>query len=166
MDRHVGVVETGASGPIRFLQGRLDVGEPKAPPVIAAVKADAEAAARRGEVVLVDAPPGTSCPVIEAVRGADLVLLVAEPTPFGLHDLNLALEMVRALELRAALVINRSNGFEGAIEELADGAGIEIVARIPDDRRIAEAYSVGELAVSAVPGTFDLFADLWQRLSR
>jgi MinD superfamily P-loop ATPase len=164
--RPIGVIESGTAGPIRFWQGQLNVGEPKAPPVIAAVKAEAMRSSRDKEVVLIDAPPGTSCPVIEAVRGADLVLLVAEPTPFGLHDLSLALEAVQALGLPAALVINRANGLDNAVQELAAKAGIEIVARIPDDRRIAEAYSVGELAVSAVPGAFDLFVGLWQRLAR
>lgn len=96
--RAIGVLESGVAGPggaIGFAHGRLDVGEAKAPPVIAAVTALADVPT--GEVTIIDAPPGTSCPVIAAVRGADLVMLVAEPTPFGVHDLRLAVEMVEAV---------------------------------------------------------------------
>jgi MinD superfamily P-loop ATPase len=164
--RAVGVLESGRAGvgaKIGFAHGRLNVGEAKAPPVVEAVAALADVPT--GEVTIIDAPPGTSCPVIAAVRGADLVLLVVEPTPFGLHDLRLAVEMVGVLRQRAALVINRSDGHDHEVEELAREHGLEILARIPDDRRIAEAYARGELPVTVVPGLFRIYADLWRRIS-
>ena len=111
-DRPIGVVDTGwalrtdsgqADG-IAFVQGRLNVGEPVAPPLIRAVKKLAIA----DGVAIMDAPPGTSCPVVTTVRDADYVLLVTEPTPFGLNDLRLAVEMIRHLDLRHGVVINRS----------------------------------------------------------
>jgi MinD superfamily P-loop ATPase len=164
--RAVGVLESGIAGvaaAVGFAQGRLNIGEAKAPPVIEAVVA--LAAVPTGEVTIIDAPPGTSCPVIAAVRGADLVLLVAEPTPFGVHDLRLAVEMVKALEQRAALVINRSGGHDEEVEEVAREHGLEILARIPDDRRIAEAYARGELPIAVVPGLFRTYSDLWRRIA-
>jgi MinD superfamily P-loop ATPase len=101
--RPMGVVEQGRAGKVVFVQGRLDVGEAMAPPVIREVL---KAAPKEGTVI-VDAPPGTSCPVIESVKGADVVLLVTEPTPFGLHDLKLAVGMVRALGIPFAVAVNR-----------------------------------------------------------
>ncbi len=164
--RSIGVLESGRAGQggaIGFAHGRLNVGEAKAPPVIEAVMELAEVP--NGEVTIIDAPPGTSCPVIAAVRGADLVLLVAEPTPFGVHDLRLAVEMVEALGQRAALVINRSDGHDEEVEAVAREHGLEILARIPDDRRIAEAYARGELPITVIPGLFRIYADLWRKVA-
>jgi MinD superfamily P-loop ATPase len=110
------------------------------------------------DVVLIDAPPGTSCPVIEAVRGSDLVVLVTEPTPFGLHDLELAVEMVRALDLRCVVVVNRADLGDDRVHRYCAAEGLEIVLELPNDRRIAEAYARGELLFDAIP-------DLEQRLS-
>jgi MinD superfamily P-loop ATPase len=90
---------------------------------------------------------------------------VVEPTPFGLHDLGLAVEMLDALRQHAALVVNRSDGHDAGVEELAGERGLEIVARIPDDRRVAEAYARGELPVSVVPGLFRIYTELWRRVS-
>jgi MinD superfamily P-loop ATPase len=161
--RRVGVIEAGRAGIIGFAQGRLDVGEAKAPPVIDAVTALADRPT--GEVTLIDAPPGTSCPVIAAVRGADLVLLVAEPTPFGAHDLKLAVETLEAIARPAAVVLNRSDGHDAEVEAICGQHGLEIVARIPDDRRIAEAYAQGHTPVTVVPGLFRLYHELWRRVS-
>jgi len=141
----IGRLETGHAGPIRFVRGVLNVGEPMSPPVIKAVKA----AAPEADVVIADAPPGTSCPVIESVRGADFVLLVTEPTPFGFHDLKLAVEMVEALGLPCGVVINRAT-FDGhETHSYCAARGIPILEEIPDDRKLAEAYSRGELACEA-----------------
>ena len=101
--REMGKLETGNAGPIRFVRGLLNIGEAMSLPVIKEVRA----AVPKAELVIVDAPPGTSCPVIESVRGCDFVLLVTEPTPFGLNDLKLAVEMVRALGLPFGIVINK-----------------------------------------------------------
>jgi len=154
--RPIGTLRKGRSGAIEFCEGRLNVGEAMSPPAIRAVKA----AALQAEWVILDAPPGTSCPVIETVRGCDLVLLVTEPTPFGLYDLKLAVEMVRALQLRLAVVINRSDAGDDRVRRWCRRRRIAILAEIPDDRAVAEAYSRGEMACEAVPG----FAERMQGL--
>ncbi|MBU0717226.1 MAG: ATP-binding protein [Planctomycetes bacterium] len=154
--REVGLLETGRAGPIWFVQGTLNIGEAKSPPVIRAVKA----AAPEVNLAIIDAPPGTSCPVIESLRGCNSVVLVTEPTPFGLNDLKLAVEMVRALEVPFAVVINCAGIGDLAVQEYCSREGIKVLAEIRDDRRIAEAYSRGELVCEALPEYAALFDNL------
>jgi MinD superfamily P-loop ATPase len=154
--REIGLLEVGHAGPIHFVHGLLNVGEAMSPPVIRAVKA----AAAEADLVLVDAPPGTSCPVIESVRDADYVVLVTEPTPFGLNDLKLAVEMVRVLELRFGVVINRAGSGDDEVLHYCHRDGIRILAEIEDDRRIAEAYSRGEMICEVLPDYRARFAEL------
>ena len=154
--RGIATVMAGHKGSLRYFQGLLNIGEAMSPPVIRAVKEEAPEA----ELVIVDAPPGTACPVVEAVRGCDHVLLVTEPTPFGLHDLELALETVRSLEIPCEVVINRAGLNGSATEEFCRQRGVEIVAEFPDSRRVAEAYSRGELASEKDPEIRDLFRSL------
>jgi MinD superfamily P-loop ATPase len=96
-----------------------------------------------GETVIVDAPPGTSCPVVEAVRGADFVLLVTEPTPFGLHDLRLAYELTQALALPAGVIVNRDGIGDGGVDDFCAKIGLPVLLRIPLDREIAEGLAQG-----------------------
>jgi MinD superfamily P-loop ATPase len=103
------------------------------------------------EVVIVDSAPGTSCPVVAAVEGVDWVVLVTEPTPFGLNDLGLAVEMTRSLRLRTGVVINRDGLGDDRIDRFCASTGIPIIGRIADDRRVAEAYSRGDLPLSSLP---------------
>ena len=154
--RELGKLETGQAGPIQFVQGLLNIGEAMSPPLIREVKA----AAPDVDLVIVDAPPGTSCSVIESVRGCDFVLLVTEPTPFGLNDLKLAVEMIRALKLPFGVVINRADLGDRETHLYCQGNGIGILAEIPDDRQIAEAYSRGEMACEAIPKYGSVFARL------
>jgi MinD superfamily P-loop ATPase len=123
------------------------------------------ATADGADVVLIDAPPGTSCPVIESVRGSDLVVLVTEPTPFGLNDLRLAVEMVRALGLPAVVAVNRMGIGDDRVHRYCAEESLDVVLELPNDRRIAEAYARGELLVDALP---DLRAELraaWKRIA-
>ncbi len=136
--------------------GLLAIGEAMSPPVIAAVKK----AAPDVDVLVIDSPPGTSCPVIESLRGSDIVLLVTEPTPFGLNDLKLAVAMVRTLKLPLAVVINRADAGDDRTRRYCQEETIDILAEIPDDRRVAQAYSRGELACDAVPEYRQLYSDL------
>jgi MinD superfamily P-loop ATPase len=155
-----GTVTTSGAGRFTLVTGVLAVGEAKPVPVTKATLARADGA----DIVLIDAPPGTSCPVIEAVRGSDLVVLVTEPTPFGLNDLRLAVEMVRALGLRAVVAVNRIGLGDDRVHRYCADEGLDIVLELPDDRRIAEAYARGELLVDALP---DLRAELraaWERI--
>jgi len=156
-----GTVEVGSAGAVRFVHGLLNVGEPMSPPVIRAVKAAAPA----GDLVILDVPPGTSCPVIESVRGADFVILVTEPTPFGLNDLKLAVEMVRALKLPFGVVINRADLADGETRSYCRQNRIDILQEVPDDRKVAEAYSRGVLAAEAMDEYRSLFARLLERVS-
>jgi len=159
--REVGVVEVGRAKGFTFAQGRLRIGEAMSPPLIKAVKK----AANKADLVIIDAPPGTSCPVIESVRDSDFVMLVTEPTPFGLNDLKLAVEMVRALELTFGVVINRADVGDDKVQLYCSDNGIAILEQIPDDRRIAEAYSRGEMICETLPEYGSLFVQLLSRIT-
>ncbi|HNQ84625.1 MAG TPA: ATP-binding protein [Deltaproteobacteria bacterium] len=155
-DRRIGEVEVIQAGHISLVQGRIDVGVAMAPPVIRAVK---ERLDGQGMAIL-DAPPGTSCPVIATIKDTDLVILVTEPTPFGLHDLSLAVDMVRELAVPFGVIVNRVGIGDNRVHAFCRDEGVPIFMEIPDDRRIAEAYSRGELMVDALPEYRDLFGRL------
>lgn len=159
--RTIGVVEAGQSEGMAFIQGRLNVGEPMAPPLIRAVRT---AAAADG-IALLDAPPGTSCPVVATVRDADYALLVTEPTPFGLHDLKLAVAMIRQLGVAHGVVINRADGGDRRVRDYCEAERIPVLLELPDDRRLAEAYSRGALAVRVLPEWAGLMRQLWRLLA-
>ena len=160
--RRIGVVETRSDGNVTLVMGRLDVGAAMAPPLIRAVKSHLH-----GDLpAILDAPPGTSCPVIATLRGADAVVLVTEPTPFGLNDLKLAVDMVRELGIPFGVVINRMGVGDDRVHTFCRGQDVPMLTEIPDDRRIAEAYSRGELVVEALPEFRGLFQQLWQRAAR
>jgi MinD superfamily P-loop ATPase len=114
--------------------------------------------------VILDAPPGTSCPVIATIRDTDFVVLVTEPTPFGLHDLLLAVEMVRELGIPFGVLVNRVGIGDDRVHEFCRREGVPILLEIPDDRRIAVAYSNGRLIVDALPEYRGLFQRLADRL--
>jgi len=160
--RRIGVVESLQSGKILLIQGRLDVGVAMSPPLIRAVKAKIPSG---GDAIL-DAPPGTSCPVIATLRESDAVVLVTEPTPFGLNDLRLAVAMVRELRLPFGVVVNRNGSGDDRVQVYCRAENIPLLAEIPDDRRIAEAYSRGELIVDALPQYRQLFQTLWANVRR
>jgi len=160
ISRPVGTVEIGAGAGGAFIRGVLSIGQIMSPAVIAAVKD----AAGDQEITLLDCPPGTSCPVIEAVRDADAVLLVTEPTPFGLHDLTLAVEMTRALEKPFCVALNRFDLGDDKTVTYCREENIPIVLSIADDRRIAEAYARGEILIEALPSYAPVFTDAWERI--
>ena len=159
VDKRMGVVETAQADNITLIQGRLDVGVAMAPPLIRAVKARLE----NGGPAILDAPPGTSCPVIATIRGADFVVLVTEPTPFGLHDLKLAVDMVRGLGIPFGVVVNRVGIGDDRVHVYCGEQNIPVLLEIPDDRRIAEAYSRGELIVESLPEYRGLFLSLIEK---
>ena len=145
--RNIGAVEKGERDGVRFVHGRLRIGEAMAPPLISAVKNEAS----DDGLTIIDAPPGTSCPVITAMRGTDFVLMVTEPTPFGLHDLKLAVEAVKVLDIPRGLIINRADLGTDDTEYYARQENIPVLMKIPFERRIAEACSRGQLIVEAFP---------------
>lgn len=158
--REVGIMEEGKTNEISFSHGLLNIGELMSPAVISGVKK----AAGKPEILIIDSPPGTSCPVIEAVKDAEFVLLVTEPTPFGLNDLELAIGMVRALDIPFAVAINRSDIGNEDVKEYCHKEKIEIILEIPDDRRIAEAYSRGEMIIRALPDYKRSFEVCWEKI--
>ena len=158
--RRIGTVEEGSAGSIHFIRGRLDIGQPLSPPVIRA----AQARISQAGITVVDAPPGTACAAVQAVGGADYVLLVAEPTPFGIHDLDLAAQMVRNLGLPFAVIANRADEGIGALRDYCRDSGIHLLMEIPDDRRIAVACSRGELIVDILPEYEVRFTQLFSQV--
>ncbi len=138
-----------------LVEGCLEVGVSSPVPVIKAAKA-----AANGDFVIYDAPPGTSCPLVATLRGADYVLLVTEPTPFGLSDLRLTVEVLRQMNMEFGVVINRSVRSESLIHDYCHHEAIEVLGEIPEDRRIAEAYAAGRLIVEALPGYRPLFRSI------
>lgn len=156
--REVGVVERGGSGNLELIQGRLNVGEAMAPPVIREVKKHIDPA----DVVIIDVSPGTSCPVVEAIKGSDFCLLVTEPTPFGLNDLSLAVEAVRKLGILCGVVINRVGVGSEEVRQYCHQEGIPILLTIPLDRNIALLYSKGIALVEGMPRWRAEFVTLFQ----
>jgi MinD superfamily P-loop ATPase len=158
--RELGVLESGAMNGVSFVHGRLRVGEAMSPPLIRAVRDRTWA----DGLTLIDAPPGTSCPVIAAMKDTDFVLLVTEPTPFGLHDLKLAVEAVKILEIPMGLVINRADVGDDHVREYAHAEGLPILMEIPYDRQIAESYSRGEIFAQAIPEWKARFRELIEKI--
>jgi len=141
--REIGVLGSGEVGNLYFRWGRLHVGEARSTPVIRVTKDPASAPAL--DTVIIDAPPGVACPAVETMRGTDFALLVTEPTPFGLHDLILAVETARQMGIPCGVVINRMGIGDSRVNDFCGAEGIPILLEIPDDRRIAEACSRGEV---------------------
>lgn len=158
--RELGIIRQGYRDGIQFIHGELRVGEAMSPPLIREVRAFA----RPDKFTIIDAPPGTSCPVIAAMKDTDFVLLVTEPTPFGLYDLKLAVGAVKLLNIPSGLVINRSDIGDNKVKAYAREAGLPILMEIPFDRRIAEAYSRGEMIIEAIPEFKEKFHKLYNNL--
>ena len=162
-NREVGVVEHGQADALTFAQGRLRIGEAMSPPLIRQVRSIGQ---DHAELIIIDAPPGTSCPPIASVKGSDYVCLVTEPTPFGLNDLVLAVGVVRELGVPAGVVINRSDIGNREVRDYCEDQGLPILAEIPDDRRVAEVYARGEIVTQAIPAYNPIFESLLSRIEQ
>lgn len=160
--REIGTIEKGYKGDLQFIQGRLDIGEAMSPPLIRQVKGYIDP----GRTVIIDAPPGTSCPVIAAVKESDYCILVTEPTPFGLNDLVLAVEVLRKIKIPFGVVINRSDIGDGGVESYCEREKIDILIKIPFDRDIAVSYSKGIPAVEENVKFKSLFIDLFKKIQQ
>ncbi len=160
--KEVGVVELGHSDGVDFVHGKLTVGEAMAPPVIRKVKQHVDP----DKVAIIDVSPGTSCPVVESLRGSDFCLLVTEPTPFGLNDLVLAVEVTRKLAMPCGVVINRAGVGDGKVEEYCSRENIPVLLTIPLDSRIAGLYSRGQNLVEGMPQWRQRFLDLFDGILR
>lgn len=158
----IGSIRTSTSGNITLKTGCLDVGVSAASALVHAVKERIDPA----PVTILDAPPGTACQAVATLRGADFAILVTEPTPFGLHDLKLAVETARALRLPFGVVVNRVGIGDDRVQRYCAEENIPLLLEIPNDRRIAEAYSEGRLIVDALPEYRAHFARLWQAIAQ
>jgi MinD superfamily P-loop ATPase len=162
IDRELGIIEQGNNSGIEFIHGKLRIGEAMSPPLIRKVKSELDP----NKTVIIDAPPGTSCPVIASVKKSDFVLLVTEPTPFGLNDLKLAVEMIRSLKLKFGVIINRSDIGNDEVQKYCEQGQIDILMEIKNDRKIAEAYSSGMPLVEIYPEYRTRFQSLYHEIER
>jgi MinD superfamily P-loop ATPase len=159
-NRELGVIETGWVGPVEFVHGCLRVGEAMSPPLIRAVKERINP----HKIAILDAPPGASCPVINTAMGSDAIILVTEPTPFGLHDLKIAVEAISGLGIPLGVVLNRSDIGDTEVQGFCAHQGIPLLAEIPHDRQVAEGYAKGDLLVVSAPQYVESFLELFQRI--
>jgi MinD superfamily P-loop ATPase len=162
IDREIGTLEIGPSKGGDFIHGKLTIGEALATPVIREVKKHLN----RKKLNIIDVPPGTSCPVIEAVKGSDFCLLVTEPTPFGLNDLALAVDTVRELHIPCGVVINRDGAGDNKTDEYCHKQAIPILLRIPLDIKIARLYSQGITLAEGMPQWQEAFIKLYHDIEQ
>lgn len=160
IDKETGTVEIGARGDTQFVNGSLNVGEAVAVPVVRAVKSHLNAT----RTVIIDAPPGTSCPVIESVRGSDYCVVVTEPTPFGLNDFQLTAALLRELNLPFGVVINRCDLGDEQTEMFCERERIPVLMKIPFQKEIASVYARGGLLVDELPGWRQKFLQLFHSI--
>jgi MinD superfamily P-loop ATPase len=159
-DREMGILESGFSTSVEFVHGRLRIGEAMSPPLISRVKDRI----KPDKINIIDAPPGTSCPAIEALKDSDFAVMVTEPTPFGLNDLELAVGAARTLSVPVGIIINRCDVGDGRVKEYAKKEAIPVLMEIPNDRRIAEAYSCGVMIVDVKPEMKDIFRNCFEEI--
>ena len=154
--RQIGRVHKGSTGDIDLVYGEINVGEALAVPVITAVKDHIN---EKGTVIL-DSSPGSACPLVETVHGVDFCLLVTEPTPFGLHDLQVAVEVMQLIGIPMGVIVNFAGIGDRGVYDYCEEEAIPIMMEIPFDRRIAELYSEGIPFVTAMPEWKEKFSDL------
>ncbi|MCE5191991.1 MAG: ATP-binding protein [Actinomycetia bacterium] len=161
-----GSVPLGVAGPggVKMVTGRLEIGDVKATNVIRAARRRARVLSR--SVDILDAPPGVACSAVAATHGADMLVLVTEPTQFGLHDLDLAVRLGKELRIPIGVVINRDGAGGTDLDAYLAGAGVPILARIPFDRSIAEAYADGGLVLDAHPDAPGWFDAIWDGIAQ
>lgn len=159
--REIGVLESGMAGDIHFVHGRVRIGEAMGVPLLKAVKRKAEP----DRLTIIDAPPGTSCPFVESISDADYVILVTEPTPFGLHDLKLAVTVLRNFKIPGGVIINRSDLGDDRVRRYCHSENIPVLLEIPFQRAIAEGYARGINLVETVPELHTVFNDIMTRIA-
>jgi MinD superfamily P-loop ATPase len=158
--QRIGIMEFGSSDGIEFIHGKLDIGQAMSPPLIREIKKNMDLT----RLVIIDAPPGTSCPMVEAVKGSDFSLLVTEPTPFGLNDLRLSVETLKEMHIPSGVVINRAGVGDSGVEAYCQKENIPLLMNLPFDREIAVAYSEGIPIVEAKPAYRERFMELYARV--
>jgi len=160
--RSIGKIYRAKVSGMEFLSGLLNIGEPMATPIIKRLKSHIDDSRK----VIMDSPPGTACPVIETMSDADFVILVTEPTPFGLHDLKLAVDVVRMMEIPFGVIVNRMGSGDGRVQEYCTSQDIELLMEIPQSQEIAELYSKGIPFTREMPEWRDRFIRLHESIER
>jgi len=158
----IGALKYGSAGDLEIVYGELDVGKPMAVPVIRKVKRQIKS----GKTVILDSPPGTSCPVIETVKGSDFCVLVTEPTPFGLHDLKITVQVLKDMGIPFGVVVNRAGLGDKEVYEYCKEKNIPILLEIPYERKIAELYSRGIPFSLEMPGWKEEFQMLFNQVRK
>jgi MinD superfamily P-loop ATPase len=158
--KELGEIEEGWSGPVHFVHGRLRVGEPMSPPLIREVKKRI----KKDTLAILDAPPGTSCPVIQTLKGSDYTILVTEPTPFGLYDLKLAVAALGTLHIPCGVILNRADVGDHQVQNYLQSERIPLLMEIPFERRIAEGYAKGQSLVEIKPELKEKFQHLFEEI--
>jgi MinD superfamily P-loop ATPase len=160
-ERKVGQIESGKAGKIDFVSGTLNVGEAMPVPMVSAVKKKIDPK----KTVIIDASPGTSCPVVEAIKGSGFCILVTESTPFGLSDLKLAAEVLKKMEIACGVVINKYDSSYAKTEEFCREYNIPVLLKVPEDRKIAEGYSKGVSLIKIFPEYKNQIMRIFESLS-
>ena len=160
--QRIGVMEFGAANGLQFIHGKLDIGQAMSPPLIREVKKHMNST----RIIIIDAPPGTSCPVVESVKGSDVSLLVTEPTPFGLNDLRLAVETLRELKIPFGVILNRADIGDKHVQDYCLKENIPVLMTIPADRNIAVAYSEGKTIIETQPAYKQKFLELFKKVQK
>ncbi|MDD4569172.1 MAG: ATP-binding protein [Tepidanaerobacteraceae bacterium] len=160
VERTIGVVEANEDG--TFVQGKLDVGEPISIPILTELKKRI----KKNTFVILDSPPGASCTVVNSIEGCDYCVLITEPTPFGLHDIKIAVQLVRKMEIPFGVVLNKASNDNRLIHDFCQNEGIEILMEIPFSRKIAEGYSKGILPVENNEMWKEKFTKLYEKIER
>ncbi|MGB9673572.1 MAG: ATP-binding protein [Anaerolineales bacterium] len=161
--KSIGVLQKGIAGEIKFARGVMDIGEPMAVPIIRQLKK--WVAPLKPQITIIDSPPGTSCPVVEAIRGSDFLLLVTEPTPFGFHDLKLAHQVAKDLQIAAGVVINRESGTFSELENYCKNEDLPILMRVPFQRIIAEGIAKGRNLIEILPEMRASFQNIYLQIT-
>lgn len=159
-EREIGILETGTAGPIRFIHGRVRVGEAMGVFLLKKVAKKAD----KASLVIIDAPPGTSCPFVASVSAADYVILVTEPTPFGLHDLKIAMEVLMDMKKRCGVIVNRAGLGDDRVADWCSENHIPLLLEIPFDRQIASGYATGQNLVESMPSLRPIFQKLLREI--
>lgn len=163
INEKIGAVEIGMSklSNVRFVEGRLDIGQMSATPVINKTKEQIE----RNKINIIDAPPGTSCSMVETVRDSDYCILVTEPTPFGLNDLQLAVDALRILRTPFSVVINKADDNYTQVEKYCKKENVDVILKIPFNKNVAQAYSNGQSIIEVLPEYKDIFSNMINTIS-
>ena len=161
-EKRIGTLEWGSADKIQFIQGKMDIGQVLSPPIIRETKKRIESQT----TAIIDAPPGTSCPMVESVKDSDFALLVTEPTPFGLNDLSLAVDILRKMDIPFGVLINRLGQGNEDVQAYCKDQDIPILMCIPLDRRIAVAYSQGIPFIDILPEYRKRFVEMFRSIER